>query len=109
MLILSRSISVILLKKLSVPKECFSEDQPSNLHADRVKVSIKKYKDHPSIICIKDKISSNNPKFSFILFFSFEQTLDEIHKFNPEKASQTTGMPVPIIKENKDKHSPKHK
>ena len=98
-----------MLKKLSVPKDCFSEDQPSNLRADMVKVSIEKYKDHPSIICIKDKISSNNPKFSFILFFSFEQTLDEINKLNPEKASRTTDMPVPIIKENKDKHSSKHK
>ena len=66
--ILSTSISVILLKKLYIPKDAYSEDQFSNLRADWGKASIEKYKDHPSIICIKDKISSNNPKFSFDLF-----------------------------------------
>ena len=68
MLILSTSIFVILLKNLSVPKDRYSEDQFSNLRADRVKASVKKYKDHPSIICIKDKISSNYPKLNFNLF-----------------------------------------
>ena len=43
----------------------------------------------------------NNPKLN-IMFVSFEQTIDEINKLNPKKASQTTGIPVPIIKGNKD-------
>ena len=42
----------------------------------------------------------NNPKFSFN-FVSSEQTLDEINKLNPKKASQTTDIPVPIINGNK--------
>ena len=63
--ILSTSTSVTLLKKLYIPKDPCSEDQFSNLRADRVIAFIGKYNDHPSIICIKDKISSNNPKFSF--------------------------------------------
>ena len=81
-----------------------SEDQFSNLHADRIKASIKKYRNYPSKICIKDKISSNNPKFSFN-FVSFEQTLDDINKLNPEKAFQATDIPVPFIKGNDEKMS----
>ena len=29
-------------------------------------------------------------------------TLDEINKLNPKKVAQTTDIPVPVIKENKD-------
>ena len=43
----------------------------------------------------------NNSKFSF-KFVLFEQNLDEINKLDPKKASQTTDIPVPIIKGNKD-------
>ena len=43
----------------------------------------------------------NDPKFSF-KFVLLKQTLDEISKLNPKKASQNTNIPVPIIKENKD-------
>ena len=83
MYIRSASISAILLK--SIPKDLCFEGETSNLRADRVKASIEKYKDHLSIICIKDKISStNNPKFIFN-FVSFEQTLDEINRLNSEK------------------------
>ena len=98
--ILSTSISAILLK--SIPKDPCFEDQTSNLRADRVKASIEKYKDHLSIICIKDKISSiNNPKFIFN-FVSFEQALDEINRLNSKKTFQTTDIPVPVIKRSKD-------
>ena len=41
----------------------------------------------------------NNPKFSFN-FISFEQNLEEINKLT-KKASQTTDIPLPIIKGNK--------
>ena len=100
MYILSTSISAILLK--SIPKDPCFEDQTSNLRADRVKASIKKYKDHLSIIGIKDKISSiNNPKFIFN-FVSFEQALDEINRLNSKKTFQTTDIPVPVIKRSKD-------
>lgn len=43
----------------------------------------------------------NDPKLSFN-FVLLKQTLDEINKLNPKKASQTRNIPVPIIKENKD-------
>ena len=42
----------------------------------------------------------NNPRFSFN-FISFEQNLEEINKLNTKKASQTTDIPVPIMKGNK--------
>ena len=97
--ILSTSISAILLK--SIPKDPCFEDQTLNLRADRIKASIEKYKDHLSIICVKDKNSSiNNPKFIFN-FVSFEQTLEEINRLNSKKAFQTTDIPVPVIKGNK--------
>ena len=55
-----------IVEDISFPKDPCLEDQTSNLCADRVKASIKIYKDHPSIIFIENKISSmNNPKFSF--------------------------------------------
>ena len=69
-----------IAEDLSIPKDTWFEIQSSNLCADKVKASIEKCKDHPSIICIKDKVSSvNNPNFSFN-FVSFKQALDEINK-----------------------------
>ena len=62
-----------------------------------LRVSIEKYIDQPSKVCVKI-VNMNNPKFSFS-FVSFEQTLDEINEL---KASQATDMLVPIIKGNKD-------
>ena len=74
-----------IVKNLSIPKYLSIEDQTSHLSADSEKVSNEKYKDHSSIICIKNKISSmNNPTFSHN-FVSFEQTLDEINKLNTKK------------------------
>ena len=69
--ILSTSISV---KKIYLFQKTLDQiDQISNLRADRVKAFIEKYKNHPSMICIKDKISSIiNPKFSFN-FVSFDR------------------------------------
>ena len=53
---------------LSIPKDACFENQSSTLCADKIKASIEKCKNHPSIICIKDKVSSvNNPNLSFTL------------------------------------------
>ena len=41
-------------------------------------------------------------KQNLAIFVSFAQTLDEINKPNPKKASQTKDISVPIIKGNKD-------
>ena len=49
-----------IVKNLSITKYSYFENQTSNLCADRVNCSIKKYKGHPRIICTKDKISSMN-------------------------------------------------
>ena len=72
-------------KNLPIPKYPSIEDQTLYLSPDREKVSVEKYKDHSSKICIKNKISSmNNLTFSFN-FVSFGQTLDEINKLNTKK------------------------
>ena len=91
-----------IIKNLSIPKDSYFKEQTSNLYVNRVKGSIEKYKDHPSTVCLIDKIlNTNNPKFSFN-FVSFAQILDVINKLNLKKTSQTTNIPVPIIKRNKD-------
>ena len=45
-----------IVKNLYIPKRPCFEDQTSNLCGDRLKASIEKYKDHPSIICINSQI-----------------------------------------------------
>ena len=65
-------------------------------------LALKKYKDHPSITSIKNKLTNmDNPKFSF-RFVSFNETLKEVNKLNHKKASQATDIPAKNIKENKD-------
>ena len=74
-----------IVKNIFIPKDPCFEDETTNLCAYRVKAFIKKYKHHPNINFIKDKISNmNNPNFSFNCV-SFEQTLDEIHRLNSKK------------------------
>ena len=54
------------VKYLSIPMGLSTVEQTSNSYIDRVKASIKNYKDHLSAICIKKKIlDMNNPVFSF--------------------------------------------
>ena len=43
--------------------------------------------------------SIDDPKFNFS-FASPKETLDGVNKLNPKKASQTTDIPVKIIKQN---------
>ena len=72
------------------------------LFTDPVKLAVEKYKDHPSIMSIKNKTARiDNPKYSFS-FVSLNETLDRINKLNPKKASQATDILVKITKGNKD-------
>ena len=72
------------------------------LFTDPVKLAVEKYKDHPSIISIKNKTARiDNPKYSFS-FVSLNETLDRINKLNTKKASQATDILVKITKGNKD-------
>ena len=72
------------------------------LFTDSVILALEKYKDHPSITSIKNKMTSmDNPKCSF-RFVSLNETLNGVNKLNRKKASQATDILVKIINENKD-------
>ena len=61
-----------------------------------------KFKNHPSLNAIRDKISKlDNPNFYFE-YTSFDQTLKEHEKLNTKKTSQMNDISVNVIKENKD-------
>ena len=69
---------------------------------DPAEAAILKFKNHPSLNAIRDKISKlDNPNFYFE-YTSFDQTLKEIEKLDPKKTSQMNDIPVKVIKENKD-------
>ena len=69
---------------------------------DPVQAAILKFKKHPSLNAIRDKISKlDNPNFYFE-YTAFDQTLKELEKLDPKKESQMNDIPVKVIKENKD-------
>ena len=68
---------------------------------DPVLKAIKRFDKHPSIIKIKEKMKNKNMSFSFS-FFTKETILNELHKLNPKKACQESGIPVKRIKKNLD-------
>ena len=91
-----------IAKNLSLPESPSIKEPSIELFTDPVILALEKYKDHPSITSIKNKMTSmDNPKFSF-RFVSLNETLNGVNKLNRKKASQATDIPVKIIKENKD-------
>ena len=89
-----------IAKKLSLPDNLSIKEASVKLFTDPVKLHSEKYKDHPRKTSIKNKMTSiDNPKFNF-RFASPKETLDGVNKLNPKKASQTTDIPVKIIKQN---------
>ena len=69
---------------------------------DPVEAAILKFKNHPSLNAIRDKMSKlDNPKFYF-QYTSFDQILKELEKLDPRKTSQMNDIPVKVIKGNKD-------
>ena len=67
---------------------------------DPVVRSIVKYRDHPSIIAIKENFNSSTP-FNF-LFVDKKDILREIKNLKVNKATQNTDIPTKLIKENSD-------
>ena len=74
-----------------------------NILAERIShptlKAILKYKNHPSIVGI------NNLKKNFNFYFSVasgEDFLKEIKKLNPRKSTQSTDIPIELLKENAD-------
>ena len=90
-----------IAKNVSLPESPSIKEPSVELFSDPVILVLEKYKDHPSITSIKNKMTSmDNPKLSF-RFVSLNKTLNGVNKLNRKKASQATDIPVKIIKENK--------
>ena len=86
------------VKNLKIP--AFQDADP---HTDNIShpifKAIVKYRNHPSIIAIKD--FNKNSSFDFCRV-SVEDIVKEIKKLSTRKATQSTDLPVKILKENSD-------
>ena len=103
-----------IAKNLSLPKNPSVNEPSVELFTDPVILALEKYKDHPSITSIKNKmiiqVLSIRPELCGNCAFpqNFrtrklgEITLFYAMRVNSNKASQATNAPVKIIKENKD-------
>ncbi len=76
-----------------------------NINGDPVANTIEKYKNHPSIIKIKQTFEKGE-KFSFTTT-NFENVFCEILSLNESKASPKESIPTAIIKANCDLFSEK--
>ena len=66
---------------------------------DPIISAIVKYKNHPSVVAIQQKLNSTSFSFQYI---QKEEIEKEIKSLNPSKASQETDIPTKIMKENYD-------
>ena len=67
-----------------------------------VSTAVNKFRNHPSILSINQKMQRIElPSFASE-FVSLEEKIKEVNKLSIKKASQTLDIPVKIIKENKD-------
>ena len=83
-----------ITKNLSFPENPSIKEPSVALFTDPVKLALEKYKDHPSLTSITNKVTSmDNPKFGF-RFVPLNETLDGVNKLNPKKASQATDVRV---------------
>ena len=87
-----------IVKNLKIPEYKNLNTNTENAK-DPVFRAILKYKNHPSIIAIKEK--SKNEKFSFHEVNN-EKIEREIMRLNKNKASQKSDIPIRIIKNNVD-------
>ena len=72
-----------IIKKLSLPSaKSYNEENIDNI-INPTYLAIEKYKNHPSILTIKNKMQSlGHPSFSF-QYVSHDQVLKEVNKLNP--------------------------
>ena len=75
-----------ITKNLSLSENPSIKEPSVKLFTDPVILGSEKYKDHPSITSIKNKMANtDNPKFSF-RFVSLNETLDGVNKLNLKKS-----------------------
>ena len=74
-----------------------------NILAERIShptlKAVLKYKNHPSIVAINNLKKNYNFYFSVV---SEEDFLKDIKKLNPRKSTQSTDIPIKLLKENGD-------
>ena len=89
------------VKKLGILTEMESATFTENSLRE-VEMTLKKYKNHPSITAITKRMKSlGNFTFSFN-FISHDNIVKELNKLKTKKASQKTDIPIKIVKENVD-------
>ena len=78
---------------------------PVNIMEDPIDIAIKKYKIHPSVLIIKEKVPLEHQKFNFsqIGLVNMEK---EIKSLNPKKATTFNNIPVKSLKLTSDLCSP---
>ena len=84
------------------PGECILV--PTNHLLDPVEIAVEKYKYHPSIQKIKDKVKQDS-SFDFQPV-TMKALIDELSNLNPKKASTVKSIPARILKENQDIFAP---
>ena len=65
---------------------------------DQVTNAVNKFRNHPSIIMIKNK-KKNDQSFSFGLI-TYDDALKKVKTYNTAKASQQSNIPTKILKQN---------
>ena len=86
------------VKNLKIPR--FSNTNPlAERLSDPTLKAILKYKNHPSIVAIRN--ANNNSHFHFNEV-SVEEVYKEIRKLSPRKSAQSTDIPIRVLKENAD-------
>ena len=87
-----------IVKNVKIPEH---ENRNRNFEKvkDPVLKAILKYKNHPSIIAIKEKLKNSKCTFHEV---GNERIIKEIKSLNKNKASQKSDIPITIIHENAD-------
>ena len=90
-----------IIKKLGI----FAKEKKCSFHRNSLseaEIAIAKYRNHPSINVITEKMGKfRNLIFGFD-FTLYEETLKEVSNSKIRKVSQKTGIPVKNVKENID-------
>ena len=76
--------------------ELFAPNDINNARTEDIKVIIKRYEGHPSILKIKEIVNTGNKKFTFT-DITPNVIKDEISKLDPKKASVKNDIPTKIL------------
>ena len=82
----------------------YQNEHEATIHNDEINRAISKFKDHPSIIKIKDNVNVES-KFIFDMI-NEDGIIHQIKNLNVNKPTTFNNIPVKIILENKDVCSP---